>query len=264
MNFKKSAFAEGGQSVPLSDTAIAITSLWRHGYLSACLAGIAKNLPEVSVIVADDSDTDICSNIAGSDCIKMEFDSGLSAKRNAIVKACTKPMILLACDDVDFSTSQARQGVEKLVEVLDRYPEIDVAGGRVNNKCYEGFLEYSSDFIREHLLNSYDCCTENFVSVDITVNYFLARTEILRRFPWPKEMKIGGEHVCLFLDLKLAGRKVVWVPGVNIDTLHLGTGSDVQDPRYREFRKRAIDLGHPLMKKRYNISSYIGFNGEKS
>jgi hypothetical protein len=97
--------------------------------------------------------------------------------------------------------------------------------------------------------------------VDIATNYFLARTEVLKQFPWPQEMKIGGEHVCLFLDLKESGKKVVWAEGININTLHLGTGPDVQDPRYKAFRQRALTTGHALMKIKRNIKTYVDFNG---
>jgi glycosyltransferase involved in cell wall biosynthesis len=145
--YRKSASAEGGQSMRLSDIAIAITSLWRPEYLRRCLYGIYKNLPEVEVIVADDSDTDLCANIAGLNCIRLDHDAGLSAKRNAIVAACQKPLILLACDDFDFSTPEARDGVIRMAKILRSSEinighEIDLVAGRVNNKIYEGYLEY--------------------------------------------------------------------------------------------------------------------------
>ena len=249
--------------MPLSDVAIAITSLWRHGYLRSCLNGIVKNLPEVVVMVADDSDTDLCAKIVGNTCIRLSHDAGLSAKRNAIVRSCQKPLLLLACDDFDFSTPEARLGVEKLARVLDENPEVDVAGGRVDGRAYEGFLEYvPGEHIRElPFLSDNSEKSKLFYPVDLTVNYFLARVDTIKAFPWPEEMRIGGEHVCFFLDLKQAGKRVVWVPGVNVNTFHLPPTPDVQDPRYYGFRRRAISLGHPLMKKRYNITKYIGFDG---
>ena len=243
--------------MPLCDVAIAITSLWRHGYLLACLDGIAKNLPEVSVIVADDSDTDLCASIAGPDCIRMKFDSGLPAKRNAIVDACQKPLLLLACDDFDFSTPEARQGIEKMVKVLDENPDVDVAGGHVDGLSYEGYLEYvPGEYVRETRLVPDGT---PFQRCDLTVNYFLARTDKI--VAWDVRMKIGGEHFDWFWQMRQAGCKIVWVSGVNVNTLQLGTSTNVQDPRYGGFRRRAINLGHPLMKKQYNIKDYISFDG---
>jgi hypothetical protein len=221
------------------------------------------NLPECKLqIVADDHHIIKCGSEVAN--IVLPFDSGLAAKRNAGVEVCQTKYWLCGCDDFDFSTKEAREGVERMVKVLDENLNVDVAGGRVDGRAYEGWLEYiPGDCIREHPMKGIP--PEGYcVGVDLTVNYFLARTEVLKQFPWPEEMKIGGEHVCFFLDLKLAGKKVVWVPGVNVNTLHLGTGPDVQDPRYGGFRRRAVNLGHPLMKKRYNITRYIGFDGDVS
>jgi hypothetical protein len=144
---------------------------------------------------------------------------------------------------------------------LDENPDVVVAGGRVDNRPYEGFLEYvPGQYIREIRLDTK--FPVPFIPVDLTINYFLGRTEVMKEFPWPEEMRIGGEHVCFFLDLKQARRTVVWVPGVNISTLHLG--QEAQDPRYDGYRRRAISLGHPLMKKRYDIKEYVGFAGDRS
>lgn len=251
----------------LSDVTICITTFLRPGYMFKCCEGVTANLPECKLqIVADDCGWGVAH-------IVLPFDSGLSAKRNAGVRACQTKYWLCGCDDFDFSTKEARMGIEKLTRILDDNPDIDVAGGRVDGREYEGFLEYiPGDCIREHSLSVHPpdlqgksvevvITREEYFVVDLTVNYFLARTDVLKQFPWPEEMRIGGEHVCLFLDLKHAGKKVVWVPGVNVNTLQLGNGPDVQDSRYNSFRRRAINLGHPLMKKRYNITRYIGFDG---
>jgi glycosyltransferase involved in cell wall biosynthesis len=243
----------------LQDVTILVTTFLRPGYLRKTLEGIRANLPECPVLVVDDSDN------PSAESIHLPFDSGLPAKRNAGVKACTTKYLLMGCDDFDFSTAEARAGVEKLVRVMDEFPEIDVAGGRVDHRPYEGFLEYNpGEYIKETPLTGEGPAGTVYLTVDLTVNYFMARTESIRPFPWPEEMRIGGEHVCFFLDLKLANKYVVWVPGVNVNTLKLGQGSNVQDPRYRGFRMRAINLGHPLMKKRYDIKDYIGFDGGKS
>jgi len=242
----------------LQDVTILITTFLRPGYLERCVQGAKINLSECVLLVVDDSE--IKSPLAN---IELPFDSGLAMKRNVGVAACKTKYLLLGCDDFDFSTLEARQGVEKLIKILDENPEIDIAGGRVDGHPYEGNLEYApGEYIREHRVIGNP--NNPFTPVDLTVNYFMGRTEIMKQFPWPEEMRIGGEHVCFFLDLKHAGRKVVWVPGVNINTLYLGIALNVQDPRYGGYRRRAINLGHPLMKKRYNIKNYIGFEGDRS
>ena len=257
--------------MPLSDITIAITSFLRFGYLAECLRQAKEHLPECRIVVADDSGTPPpVPDDAGL--ISLPWDSGLTKKRNAIVRAATTPYVLLYCDD--FATdADARAGVEKLLSVLENpaYP-VDVAGGRVDNQSYEGFLEYvKGSHIKETRLvlnggsDLYNVGLPGCFKVDLTVNYFLARTDVLREVPWDEEIApIGGEHVQEFLDLKQAGKTVVWVPGANVNTLRLGAGADVQDPRYGGFRRRAYSMGHTIMKKKYSIQRYVGFDGDVS
>lgn len=253
--------------MPLSDVTVGITSLLRPGYLLVCLDGIRKNLPEVESIVADDSDSDLCAHVAGPQCIRLPFDSGLTVKRNATVAMTKTKYWLCGSDDFNFSTLEARHGIEKLVKVLDENPDIDVAGGRHEGMEYEGYLEYvPGSHIKETRLEP--CPGLEFYCVDLTVNYFLARTN--RIIPWDETIRpIGGEHGDWFLSMKEAGRKVVWVPGVNITALTLGTGEGQvrppgQDYRYNGFRRRAYQCGHTIFKKKRNIVDYIGFDGGKS
>ena len=244
----------------LADTTILITSFLRPGCLAQCIAGIAANLPECDCLVVDDGDLDgeHFFRLRPGRFISLPFDSGLPAKRNAGVNAATTNYVLLGCDDFVFD-AKARLGVEFMIEELDLNPDLDLVGGRVDGRPYEGFLEYvPGEYIKETRLEAVDY----FHECDLTVNYFLARTEVLKNFPWPEEMKIGGEHVCFFLDLKLAGRRVAWLKGANINTQPYDPSK--QDPRYPEFRARARTLGHPLMKKRYGIKHYIGFEGDVS
>lgn len=247
----------------LQDVTICITSFLRPGYLLRALRDIKANLPECSVVIVDDGDVKLTfpTEAGGSPLILMPFDSGLSAKRNEGVKATKTKYWLNGCDDFDFSTADARQGIEKLVKILDEHADVDVAGGRADNNPYEGYLEYKpGEFIREHRAEI--PALAKYVKVDLTVNYFLARTDKI--LDWDERMKIGGEHGDWFLSMKDAGRKVVYVPGVNINTFHLDATPENIDPRYGRFRSRARGLGHKIFKEKRNIKDYIGFDGEKS
>ncbi len=242
----------------LGDITVAVTSFLRWGYLERCLNEVHRFLHECPVIVADCSDTDKCAKVAaGNEYIQLPFDSGLSRMRNAIVQNARTPYLLLFCDDFSAASRGCRSGVLKMLDVLERNPDIALAGGRVNSFPYEAFLEYvPGEHIRETRM--IDDGHSDIQPCDLTVNYFLARTEVLKQFPWPTECIIGGEHVCLFLDLKMGGKKVCWARDANIRTLSLGEGPEAQDPRYRSFRNRAYDLGHQAMMRRYGIGEYLG------
>jgi len=230
----------------LSNVTILITSFLRPGYLADCLAGIKKNLPECQVVVVDDS------GIAGAT-ISLKFDSGLSVKRNHGVAATRTKYLLMGSDDFDFSTDEARRGIERLLSVLDADPSIDVAGGHVDGNVYEGDLIVApGQYIAQTKLN----ITRNITQCDLVVNYFLARTESIRPYPWDERMKIGGEHGDWFLTLKDHELKVVAVSDVNITTLPYNR--DKEDPRYASFRGRAKALGHRIFLRKRGVSEFFG------
>jgi hypothetical protein len=265
--------------IHLSEVTIGITSFLRHRYLLSSCVSIAQYLPECCVIIADDSDYGHTEGefdysvmqtphfpigfhgvSFNHKWLQLPFDSGLSAKRNALVQACCTSLFLLWTDDFK-ADEECRSGVLKMLDLMERHLAIDLVGGRVDNRPYECFLEFKcGEYVKEtRFVPPSNAC--EYWGVDLTVNYFLAKTTVLREVPWAQEVgPIGGEHGQFFLDLWLADRyKVVWVPGVNVKTMTLGP--EAKDPRYDSYRARAYELGHQAMKRRYNIQRYIDMNG---
>jgi glycosyltransferase involved in cell wall biosynthesis len=254
----------------LSDVSILITTFLRDGYLFDCVERIKKNLSECTIVVVDDGrQTDYKTRYyddladAGHCAMRVPFDTGLSEKRNVGVNLTRTKYVLLGCDDFDFSTKEVREGIEKLVKVLDTDLAIDIASGRVNSSPYEGFLSLKEGVLKETLLSVYKHLPEmvgdiKVYPVDLTVNYFLARTEVLAKYPWDSRMKIGGEHGDFFLELKNNNRKTVYVPGVNINTLPENNGK--VSPDYWQYRQRAVDLGHKIYLEKRGIKEFIGFD----
>jgi len=251
----------------LSDVTIVIPTFHRRGYLKDCLTGIAKNLPECHVVVACDDDQPPFL-YGNSRWVKCPYDSGLTVKRNAAVAAIQTPCTLIGSDDFDFSADEAREGIVRMARTLRASEvnigfEIDVLAGRVNQRPYEGTLEYvPGEYIKEHRVNFIWGLgmTTCLIRIDIAANYFIARTSVLRAFPWDESIRpIGGEHADWFLDLKEANMNVLFIDGVNINQMPYDASK--QDPRYREYRRRALTTGHALMKKKRNIKQYIDFNG---
>jgi len=243
--------------VNLGDITIGISSFCRWGYLKVCLDSI-RSLPDVQVVVADDSFDDRCATIVGPDCIRLTPDSGLTCKRNATVRATKTHYWFCGSDDFDFSTDGFRDGLWRAACLLDMHPEIDLVGGRVDNNPYESNLEYDAEanVIREHRLvpDGY-----HYQKCDLVVNAFLARVSTLREVPWDEDVRpIGGEHGQFFWHMKKAGKTTVWLPGLNVNTLSLGRTSGVQDPRYDQFRRRAFAAGHTIMLRKEGWNDWIG------
>jgi glycosyltransferase involved in cell wall biosynthesis len=253
----------------LSDITIIIPTFHRRGYLADCLQGISNNLPECEVVVV--SDDGVIPQTENE--IYLPYDSGLTAKRNAGVTNASTSYCLIGSDDFDFSRKEVRQGLIEMEIALDCYPHIDVVAGRVNNRPYEGYFSaVEGEYIKEwrlevkntwpfsgHRTRNVDI--HHMWQVDIAVNYFLARTKVLREVPWDEKIfPIGGEHADWFLDMKAANKTVVVMPYANITTQPYDASK--QHPLYKQYRNRAFSTGHQLMMEKRGIKKYYGFDEE--
>lgn len=249
----------------LSKVSIGVKTLLRDEMLMDALRGIHKNIPEAEIVIADDGNyTDSKGfmyrelrdegHIIGF----LPFDSGFGFKSNWIAQNFRREYLLVASDDFDFHPLEVRKGIEKLVDVLDQ-TDVDIASGRVNNWPYEFDLEDLGDKIIEHPTNvdPYVALAPWFVQTDLTVNYSLVKRRVFEKVSWDNDVKIGGgEHGAFFLDVKRAGFKVAYVPGVNINT------QKKKDPsEYRPYRSRAARRERPCFVKR-GIKMYVLGNRE--
>lgn len=256
----------------LKDVSIGIKTFLRDDKLFRAIDGIQATMPEAQIIVADDG------YLAGKDAIsyekailydkllegghvvlQMPFDSGFGAKSNAIAKAVLRPYLLIGSDDFEFYEAQARQGIEKMAEMLDKHPRYYGVSGRVNNHPNEFFLEDHGDMIIECYADTnprgYGLDPEVF-DADLTVNYTLFHRDTFREIGWDDDQKIGnGEHGSFFVDLKRAGFKVGFIPGVNINEQQ---GEDSVE--YLTYRYRARSPERSCFVKR-GIKKYIAYPG---
>jgi hypothetical protein len=186
--------------------------------------------------------------------IDLPFDSGFGCMSNKIVDNLSRPYLLVASDDFDFSPVEVRQGIEKLQEVLTLNPDIDIASGRVNNRPYEFDLIDEGDTVTEVPVkyNVHGPIFPWFVQCDLTVNYSLIRSKVFDQVRWFNSVKIGGgEHGVFFLECLRAGFKTVYVPGVNINESQIKNS-----PRYNLYRRRALDPSRPAF-DRIGVKKYI-------
>ena len=246
-----------------SKIAVGIKTFLRDEHMYAAVKGIRDNLPGAQIIIADDGRIDtykfsVYENLkkAGHQVILLPFDSGFGKKSNLISTLNIRPYLLIGSDDFDF-TQEAAEGILKLQEVLDKVPEISVASGRVRNRPYEFLLEEEEGVVTEHSLDV-DINGRGmwFTECDLTVNYSLIRQEVFKKVRWDDDVKIGGgEHGAFFLDVRRAGFKVAFVPGVNINEQNLRSSQE-----YRQFRARANSPERPCFERR-GIKRYVLGNG---
>src|SRR5208282_2768868 len=118
---------------------VLIKTFLRDAFLLETVAAIEECLPEVRMVIVDDGDATKAKSylyarlrLAGHSVIEMPWDSGFGSKSNEALVHYARPYVLIASDDFDFRPSSVREGILKLVEVLDD-GYVDIASGRVAN-----------------------------------------------------------------------------------------------------------------------------------
>jgi hypothetical protein len=253
--------------VDFSKIAVNIKTFLRDEHMYAAVKGILHNMPGAQIIIADDGrmtpeksafyeNLRNWGHIAGY----FPFDSGFGFKNNWIAQSNKRPYLLIGCDDFDF-TASAAEGVLKLQEVLEN-SDVDIAAGRLGDLHYEFLLDTSEwmdkGIVREIPLDAdINGRGEWFIECDLTVNYHLIKRRVLERVQWDEDVKIGGgDHGAFFLDVKYAGFKVAYVPGVRIDLQKRSIPAE-----YKPYRRRAYGPERPCFDRR-GIKKYILGNGQ--
>jgi hypothetical protein len=236
-----------------NDISVGIKTILRDDKLKHTVESLERFYPGIQIIIADDGHIGRGSakfdwywelSQRGHKVLMMPFDSGFGAKSNIIARVLTRPYLLIGSDDFDFSEPDTVTGIRTMHRILEAKPELDIVSGRVNNNPYEFYLVESPDrtIVEEVRIDNPQCLTV----CDLTVNYSMVRKIVFDRVGWDEDVKIGGgEHGAFFLDVKRAGFKTAWVPGVNINT-QPGTDSE----EYRALRNRARSKERPCFVKR--------------
>jgi hypothetical protein len=270
-----------------SRISIGIKTLLRDGKLFRSLADIRRNMPEMKIIVADDGEQNEEKDGVYADLIReghkviiLPFDSGFGKKSNAIIAALDTEFLLISSDDFNHGPPSVKVGIEKMLAVLDRNPGLSIVSGRLANRGpYEFYLEEKDGIVKEVPAPSVAeffmlPLDFDYLPCDVTVNYSLIRRNVFWTEGWvtnvdgpywqEKRTQIGfddeeiigeGGHGAFFYDVKKAGLKVGWVPGVEISE-QTGRDSD----RYRQFRARAHGPSRKCFEKR-GIKKWILGNG---
>ncbi|XP_063327024.1 beta-1,4 N-acetylgalactosaminyltransferase 2-like [Pelmatolapia mariae] len=222
-----------------SQVTIATKTFLRYEQLKVLLDSIRKFYSNIKVIVADDSFEP--EHITGENIQHyiMPPAQGWFAGRNLAVSQVTTKYFLWVDDDFLFTE---KTKIEKLVEVMEAVPELDVVGGSVKkNQFYfsliyeegeetEGGCLYRKSNKKLHSVPGYPQC---FLASGV-VNFFLARTDAVQRVGFdPKLQRLA--HSEFFMD-GLGYLLVATCGDVSIDHQHVARSA-----RYRKFRSPRKD-----------------------
>jgi hypothetical protein len=174
--------------------------------------------------------------------------------------------VLIGSDDFAFGHPHVRADVTRMVQTLDEVQDLDVVSGRVNGNPYESLLDDHGDevFEKQGYSSEENCAAGPFKRCDLTVNYSLIRRTLLDKVKWDGDVKIGGgEHGMFFLDIKRAGGKVAYLPGVNMYEMP-GNMKEWQSTDYPRMRARARTPGRPCAARRGVKKYWMGTTCEVS
>lgn len=167
---------------------LAIKTFERPEVLRRMLAS-ARAVFSGPIVVADDSSTPFVSDDPTVRVLRLAFDSGVAAGRNALIDAVTTTYVWMADDDMillpDFD-------VARVVTYLERNPEVDLCGGRVVNLPHLASADYlNSDlFAYEGEPRRPRGTMIDRLPVSYKVpNFYVARTEALREVRYDDRLK---------------------------------------------------------------------------
>ncbi|XP_070836224.1 beta-1,4 N-acetylgalactosaminyltransferase 2-like [Chaetodon trifascialis] len=221
-----------------SHVTITTKTFLRYTKLKVLLSSIRRFYSNIDVIIADDNFEP--EHITGDHIRQyiMPPAQGWFAGRNLAVSQVTTKYFLWVDDDFMF-TEETK--IEKLVEVMEAVPELDVLGGSVQgNQFYfslhyaegeekDGGCLYRKSNGRFHSLPGYPQCS----LASGVVNFFLARTDAVQKVGFdPKLQRVA--HSEFFMD-GLGSLLVASCGHVSIGhQRHIAT--DKKETRYKQFR----------------------------
>ena len=224
---------------PLDDVTLLIKSFLRKDCVDRLIKSIRKFYPTIKIVVVDDSGRDY--NFCYDKNIKtynIGFDSGLSYGRNyGVSKIDTKYFVLL---DDDFVFTE-KTDLIKMFNILTKHP-LDILGGLIyeNGKRldYYGYINYSDGVIT--CKSGYEKLDEYF-STEIVPNFFMAKTDSIKKHKWCDDLKLC-EHTIFFFNI-LNKLSVGFTEGVIVDHKPIKVGE------YKSYREKGLLHLKKWMKK---------------
>jgi GT2 family glycosyltransferase len=244
--------------------AILLTTFLRDKLLDEAVNSIKANMDANYVLLVADQGRNIAkkaSTYMTGSCLwfALEFDTGLSAARNFLVRQAvttSSDYCLVTADSIKFTK---KYDFAPIIEFMKSDERIGIVGFDIKNRIP---YEYDIDLIPgKHFglkkpsngLVSYN--NIQFQQVDICRNFFLAKTQCLVENQWDEELKLA-EHEPYFYELKKKGRwSVYWTNFIQ------GEYVDSKPPEYVKYRNRIYTEYLEVLKKKYDITTKVRLIG---
>ncbi|XP_043085707.1 beta-1,4 N-acetylgalactosaminyltransferase 2-like [Puntigrus tetrazona] len=217
-----------------SQVTITTKTFLRYDELNILIKSIRQFYPKIKIIIADDSLEPL--NLTGDNLEHyiMPPAQGWFAGRNLAISQVTTKYFLWVDDDYIFNNGTR---IESFVEIMEKVPELDVVGGAVGQDQFFFRLQYEEGDEEEggclrrlhrrklQLVPGLESC----IFVDGVVNYFLARTDAVRRVGFDPFLKRVA-HTEFFID-GLGDLLIASCKGLSV-----GHQKKRKQSKYRSFR----------------------------
>lgn len=248
--------------------AIGFVTLERPFMAQRFVRSVRRLFPDVPLYVAEQSRR--LGPMAGFyaaervDVIRMPFDAGLSASRNALIDAMDVDFVAL-CDD-DFILGP-ETSFESAIRVLERDRELGVVGGMLHDydgvtetiRNWEMYLDHDERNRRFTATPIYNyppvarqVAGETVYLCDAVLNFAMFRKALFSdRIRWEESIKVNGEHEDFYLNLrKHSHYRVAYLPAMV--ALHC---KDHRQAAYLKLRSR--DNGRHAFMEKWNLLSHL-------
>lgn len=224
----------------LSDVTVVIKTFERPLRCQALIDSICAQHPAIRIVVVDDSERPV--SFESAETIALPFDSGVSAGRNAGLAAVETPFFLNLDDDFVFYRGT---GLAAAVSLLRELPVVGIMGGAVTNlPFYRRNRSLGRKLYPVEAASLVEPGTRigSLQVSDKVSNFFLGRTEAVRRVGWDPRLK-RLDHADFFTRAK--GRLV----SVHNPALRVLHANDPFDVNYLSFRYDLSSDGDYLTEK---------------
>jgi glycosyltransferase involved in cell wall biosynthesis len=173
--------------VPLSNLTAVVKTFERPKILKRLIKSIRRMYPTLQIIVADDSRNPVV--IPDVQIVNLPFNSGVSAGRNAALRAVNTKYILLLDDDFVFYNHTI---LEDALGFMETNSNVDILGGKVINLPFYKSTDYSQlELFPTDATPVMPIGTRIGTAqvLDKVANFYIGRTESIRKIGWDENLK---------------------------------------------------------------------------
>ncbi len=245
-------FGKSSSTDSLDDVTAVIKTFERPLILKRLIRSIRRFYPQFKIVVADDSRKP--ATIPGIETVTLPFDSGVSAGRNAALKVVRTKYVLMLDDDFVFFRNTV---LAPALELMERYPEVDILGGKVINLPFYTSTDYrEAELFPTHAepLRTPGSRIGAAEVMEKVANFYIGRTVSICQIGWDEQLK-RLDHADFFTR---ARGKLLTAYYPQLQVLH---AQNLFDDKYQRFRENDIPDKNLLYRRYYQNLKRSNHNG---